>query len=113
MRVLLAHGDVNPDEPDKGSQIPLWWAAYMGHEGVVKLLLARDEVNPDKPDVFGRTPLWGATDNGHERVVKFLLGQGDANQPGETIQVEHSGALQRAVCGDDSSASLLSPSSVA
>ena len=114
MRLLLAHSDFNPDEPDKCCRTPLWWAASKGHEGVVKLLLARDDVNPDKPDICGQTPLCEATHNGHERVVKLLLGQGDANQPGGENQVEHhSGVLLRAACGDDSSSSLLSPSPVA
>ena len=78
MRLLLAHGDVNPDEPDKSCRTPLWWAARGGHAGVVKLLLARDDVNPEKPDVLGKTPLCEATHNGHVGVVKLLLGQAGA-----------------------------------
>ena len=79
----------------------------------MKLLLARDDVNPDKPDVCGKTPLCKATHNGHEGVVKLLLREDGARLPGGTNQVEHSGVLLRAACGDDSSSSILSPSSVA
>ena len=52
---------------------PLSWAAYNGHEEVVKILLAREEVNPDKPDEWDRTPLSSAAANGHVGVVKILL----------------------------------------
>jgi len=54
---------------------PLSWAAYNGHEEVVKILLAREEVIPDKEDMFGQTPLSDAARNGHEGVVKILLGR--------------------------------------
>ena len=113
MRLLLACGEVNPDEPENCSRTPLWWAASKGHEEVVKLLLARDDVNPDKPDVCGQTPLCEATHNGHGGVAKLLLGQDGVSTPGGAIQVEHSGALLRAACGGNSSSSLLPPCSVA
>jgi len=52
---------------------PLSWAAYNGHEEVVKILLGQGDINPDKPDEFGRTPFSNASLNGHEGVVKILL----------------------------------------
>jgi len=58
---------------------PLSWAAYNGHEEVVKILLRRREVNPDKADDDGQTPLFFAAQNGHEGVVKTLLGQEEVN----------------------------------
>ena len=53
---------------------PLSWAAYNGHEEVVKFLLGRGEVNPDKASDDGETPLLYAAQNGHEAVIKILLG---------------------------------------
>ena len=58
---------------------PLSWAAYNGHEEVVKILLGREEVNPDKPDNSGKTPLSYAAQSGHERVVKILLEREEVN----------------------------------
>jgi len=53
---------------------PLSWAAYNGHEEVVKILLGRGEVIPDKGNKLGQTPLLEAARNGHQEVVKILLG---------------------------------------
>ena len=58
---------------------PLSWAAYNGHEEVVKILLGRKEVNPDKADKGGHTPLSDAARNGHEGVVKILLEREEVN----------------------------------
>jgi len=58
---------------------PLSWAAYNGHEEVVKILLGREEVNPDKPDNSGKTPLSYAAQSGHEGVVKILLEREEVN----------------------------------
>ena len=69
--------DIN--QMDCGGNTPLLWAAWGGHEGVVKLLLRLDGVNPDKPDALGRTPLLWAASGGHEGVVKILLGGGCVN----------------------------------
>jgi len=40
--------DIN--QTDHAGNTPLVWAAFNGHEGVVKLLLGRDYLDPDKPD---------------------------------------------------------------
>jgi len=58
---------------------PLCWAAYNGHEDVVKILLGRGEIIPDKANKFGQTPLLDASRNGHEEVVKILLGREEVN----------------------------------
>ena len=58
---------------------PLAWAAWNGHEAIVKLLLGRADIDPDKPREDGRTPLMLASCNGHEGVVKMLLGRDDVN----------------------------------
>jgi len=56
---------------------PLSWAAWNGHEVVVKTLLGRSDVDPNKADHDGRTPLWRAALAWHEGVVKLLLGRDD------------------------------------
>ena len=43
---------------------PLSWAAYGGHEAVVKMLLERDDVEPDTVDGFGESPLFKAAEEG-------------------------------------------------
>jgi len=61
---------------------PLSWAAYNGHEEVVKILLGRGEVIPDKANRLGQTPLSDAAQNGHEEVVKMLLRREEVNPNG-------------------------------
>jgi len=63
---------------------PLLWAAWNGHEGVVKILLGRGDVNPNKTDGCGKTPLHCAAEKGHEGVVKILLRRDDVtpDEPG-------------------------------
>ena len=58
---------------------PLVWAAWNGHEGVVRILLGPGGVNPETPNRSGQTPLCFAARKGHEGVVKILLGRGDVN----------------------------------
>jgi len=69
--------DINQE--DNCGLTPLMWAAWSGHEGVVKILLGRDYANPDKSGRYGETALWCAAARGHEGVVKILLGRGDVN----------------------------------
>ncbi|SPO02004.1 uncharacterized protein DNG_04677 [Cephalotrichum gorgonifer] len=58
---------------DHGGWIPLWLAAGMGNEGVVKHQLDHG-ADPDAKDKYhGNTPLLWAAENGHESTVKLLL----------------------------------------
>jgi len=73
VKLLLGQKDVNPDTPNtKYGQTALSWAAYNGHEGIVKLLLEREDFNPNSSDKFGQTPLTLAAKNRHDPVVKLL-----------------------------------------
>ena len=67
------------DQQDCMGNTPLVWAAYNGHEGVVKLLLGQEDVDPNRPDKYDQTPLWCAAAQGHEGVVKLLLGRKDVD----------------------------------
>jgi len=69
--------DINQGDCDGNT--PLVWAAWSGHEGVVKILLGRDDVNPDNSGRNRHTPLSSAAENGHEGVVKILLRRDDVN----------------------------------
>jgi len=81
VKVLLGLQEVNPSKPDNDGKTPLSYAAWFGHEGVVKILLGRQEVkqevkqevNLDKPDNDGRTLLLYAALKGYREVVKMLL----------------------------------------
>ena len=46
-------GRHRPDKPGANGKTPLFWAAYLGYEGVVKMLLGRGDVNPNKLDGHG------------------------------------------------------------
>jgi len=80
VRLPLGPQFVNPNTPDtQNGQTPLSWAAWHGHEGIVKLLLGRPDVNPDSRCHSGQTPLLWAARKGHEGIVKLLLGRGNVN----------------------------------
>ena len=69
---LLRHGR-RSDLKDSDGQTPLSWAAWNGHDNVVKLLLETGKVNADSKDTcFARTPLSWAAWNGHDGIVKLL-----------------------------------------
>jgi hypothetical protein len=55
--------EVDADADSFYSQTPLWLAAGMGHEAVVKLLLVTSKVDADSKDSDGRTPLSWAVRN--------------------------------------------------
>ena len=69
--------DIN--QKDCTGNTPLIWAAWNGHEGVVKILLEQDQVSPDGPGRRSQTPLCSAAENGHEGVVKILLERDDVD----------------------------------
>jgi len=70
--MLLEREGVNPDKPNYAGQTPLSYAAWQGHEGVVKILLEREEVNPKKADNEGLTPLIHAARHDHQKVIELL-----------------------------------------
>ena len=56
----------------RNGKTPLWWAASIWHEAVVKLLLEKGAELEIK-NIDGRTPLSYAVVKGHEAVVKLML----------------------------------------
>jgi ankyrin repeat protein len=72
-RVLLEETiDTGPDTENCEGSTPLMFAAFGGHESVVKLFLERNAaVNKTNND--GYTPLYLAIISGHNTVVKLLL----------------------------------------
>jgi ankyrin repeat protein len=68
--LLLAQG-ADPDSKNNNGRTPLLYAAWSGHEAVVKLLLEH-EVKPDSRDDRGRTPLLWAAARGYVPLVTLL-----------------------------------------
>jgi len=66
----LIEMDVDINALDETGATPILWAAWSGHESVMKLLLGRSDANPDRLDSVNRTPLSRAAEKGHEAVVK-------------------------------------------
>ena len=68
---------INLEIKDKEyGRTPLSWAAWNGHEAVVKLLLEKGADMETKDKKYSQTPLSWAAENGHGAVVKLLLGKG-------------------------------------
>ena len=68
---LIENGaDVNTK--DDNGWTPLHWAAFRGHEGVVKLLI-NNKASVDIKNNHAETPLHYAAYNGHEGVAELLL----------------------------------------
>jgi ankyrin repeat protein len=75
VEMLLSRSDVDPDEEDISSQTPLYFAAQIGHEDIVRLLHVHG-ANVGTRDVHGRTPIWRAADNVHTATVSLLIENG-------------------------------------
>jgi hypothetical protein len=65
------------DSKDMNRRTPLSYAAWSGHEAVVRLLVEREDVEADSKDEFSRTPLSYAAGRGHEAVVRLLVERED------------------------------------
>ena len=79
VRSILSTGMVTVESVDPVDMPPLYAAAHMGHEDVVKLLLDYGALN--KAGVWqGKTPLHGAAEFGRNQVVQVLIeGGADPN----------------------------------
>ena len=99
MVLTLLVNDFEADVRDAALRSPLFWAAQMGHGGIVTLLLSLNEQHADRKrrrarsgvalkvlpttngvdvncqDIEGNTPLTVAAFHGHVGVVQSLLGQ--------------------------------------
>jgi ankyrin repeat protein len=64
---------------DDYDKTPLHYAAYLGHEAIVKLLLDRG-ADIEARDEDGQTPLHYAAHLSHEAIVKLLLDRGAATE---------------------------------
>ncbi|KAJ6031364.1 hypothetical protein N7540_002096 [Penicillium herquei] len=74
MNSLLQQG-ADPDLRDRWNVTPLFWAAFYGHGGLVKLLIDHDvDVNAANSD--NRTPLIQAAIRGFPDVVQLLIQTG-------------------------------------
>ena len=65
--------EFEPDVKDWFGATPLFWAAYQGHEDIVKLLMTREDVNPNVRGRYGQTPLMVAVEKQHIAIVQRLL----------------------------------------
>ncbi|KIX05149.1 uncharacterized protein Z518_06021 [Rhinocladiella mackenziei CBS 650.93] len=74
---LCASGKFNIESTTNDGWTPLSWAAWKGHEAVVRLHLEKG-ADLKSRDSFGQTPLWWAAWKGHEAVavVRLLLEKG-------------------------------------
>ena len=78
VRALLMH-NVNVNFTYRNGRTPLWEAASLEHEGIVRLLIDRDDINPNSKDSRGITPLSIAVKCGHVAVSKLLLEREDVD----------------------------------
>lgn len=71
MQKLMPKVGINAQDSD--GRTALIWAAYKGHENVVKLLLESPGININLRDRTGYSAIKAAASNGRENVIKLLL----------------------------------------
>lgn len=69
---LLLKADANVNAELFNGMTGLHWAAFNGHEDVVKLILARPEANLAIKDTFDRTPMLCAAEKDWRDIVQLL-----------------------------------------
>ncbi|KAF6782272.1 hypothetical protein CSOJ01_16013 [Colletotrichum sojae] len=67
---------VKPDVKNIRSVTPLWIAASVGHNTVVKLLTERRDVDVNSKSVSGRSPVFWPASHGYEPIVATLMEAG-------------------------------------
>ena len=71
---LVARYGLGINQEDSYGHVPLHYAAYNGHLGVVKFLGKSQKAVIDKRSkIFSLTPLFFACENGHLNVAKYLI----------------------------------------
>jgi len=71
---VLEMKELDVNASDCSGITALTWAAYEGHEEVVKMLLEDKDINPDQGQTGSiETPLECAVMRGHEGIIKMLL----------------------------------------
>lgn len=72
MLILLLSVGAHPDTARHDGATPLWIAAQMGHDHIVKILLQNGSL-VDSVRCDGATPLFKAAHKGYSAVVQELL----------------------------------------
>ncbi|KAF6782348.1 hypothetical protein CMUS01_16724 [Colletotrichum musicola] len=67
---------VKPDVKNIRGETPLWIAAGLGHNTVVKLLAQRRDVDVNSRSVSGRSPVFWPASSGDEPIVATLMEAG-------------------------------------
>lgn len=81
MKALVAKADVHAVDPATGRSA-LHFAAFWGHENIIRYLAQDLKLNVNAVDVNGDTPLHDAARFGHLAVAKIL-----ANTPGANLSI--------------------------
>ncbi|KAL7928822.1 hypothetical protein V8C35DRAFT_317137 [Trichoderma chlorosporum] len=72
----LIHKGTNPDLETALGETPLWMAAMLGYDAVVKVLVRRKDVDVNSISKSGISPLFIASSRGHLEIVGILLKAG-------------------------------------
>ena len=74
------------NERDRYDRTPLFWAAEMGQEAVLRLLIDQPDVEKNAKHRSGQTPLSRAADGGHEDVIQLLIDNPDVEKNSKDIE---------------------------